>query len=168
MDTTNAGGGPTTNRAQHGMLLRIFCAAVIVAQPVFTYAYYHHMRDNGACPPLGDTVFIPIFSNGILWCVWGPLSLRFLGRRFCGAVAPLRLFAWDGARPVFSGVVSVGAAALIFLLLSDIPHDLHWRNYRDLGYLGCWVVFWLILRSLILAKGRAVEPADRVLIPKAM
>lgn len=160
MDTTNADAGPKTNSAQHG-LLPIFCMAVIWSQPVFTYAYYHHMRDSGAYRWDADSVAMPIFSNGILWCVWGPLSLLFLARRFRSAVPPLRLFEWNGARPVFSFLISVGAAALIFLLLTEIPHDLYWQNRRDLGYMGCWIVFWLIVRSLLLAnRGVAEARAD--------
>ena len=141
-------------------LLSFFCRAVIWTEPVSYYAYEHHLKDHGAYPWDGDSVAIPIFKNAILWCVWGPLLLLLIGQRFGKVREPLRLFEWNGARPGFSAVVSVGALALIFLTMEEIRHDLWWRNYRDIGYMGCWIVFWLVLRSLLLTKPAEVASSQ--------
>jgi hypothetical protein len=141
-------------------LLSFFCQAVIWVQPAFYYAYEHHLRDHGAYPWDGDTVIIPIFWNAIFWLVWGPLLLRLVGRRFRRVDAPLRFFAWNAERPIFTVVVCLGTLALICLTADEIRHDLKWQNYTDLGYMGCWGVVWLVLRSLLLSTRADAEPAQ--------
>jgi hypothetical protein len=141
-------------------LLSFFCRAVIWTQPGFYYAYEHHLRDRGAYPWNGDSVAIPIFWNAILWCAWGPLLLRLIGRRFQRVTEPLRFLAWNGERSIFSVLVCVGALGFIALTADEIRHDLKWQNNLDLGYMGCWVVFWLVLRSLLLTKTADAEPSQ--------
>ena len=136
--------------------LWLLTAALILALPVVSLAYWPLVLQSGVLPPHSDSVLIPMINDLVVAIVISPIVLGAAVLCLQGYNPETRLAAWRRDRPVRSVVASAAlggpAVALAGLVIIEDGGDWPWYEYLWTGYGLLWIAWFLALRAAVIDR----------------